>query len=118
VSLNLTEMIPSDGEDFADWSVLDDPEVVKVAERAAYRLGQEYADTGTIEYDDAFQEAVLILATKPHLVRDCLSDQTLGYGVLHKRLHQHLVKVVRGDAKRRTRQTSFEANLEALGEAA
>jgi hypothetical protein len=102
---------------FADWSVLDDPETVKVAERAAYRLSQDYASTATIEYDDAYQEALITLAQKAHMVRGCLSDPNLGYGVLYTRLHQSLVKVVRTDASRRTKHTSYEANAEALGEA-
>ncbi|AUG87231.1 hypothetical protein KGG77_gp37 [Streptomyces phage Omar] len=78
---------------------------MKVAERAAYRLAEDYYDTRTIEFDDARQEALLILATRPQMVRECLGDEALGYGVLYTRLHQHLVKVVRTDAGRRKRLT-------------
>jgi hypothetical protein len=115
VSLNVIEITnayETAEQASVDWSVLDDAETVKVAERAAYRLAQDYADTGTIEYDDAYQEALIILASRPRMVRAVLADPALGYGVLYTRLHQALVKVVRTDAKHRTRHTSYEAALD------
>ncbi|WAB08749.1 hypothetical protein SEA_ANDRIS_45 [Streptomyces phage Andris] len=112
--IEITNAYETAEEAFADWSVLEDPETVKVAERAAYRLSRDYADTGTIEYDDALQEATIILATRPGMVRDCLSSPDLGYGVLYTRLHQALVKVVRTDAKHRTKHTSYESALDAI----
>ncbi|MEU8133208.1 hypothetical protein [Streptodolium elevatio] len=116
VELATTEYASAE-QAFADWSVMDDPETLKVAERAARRLAEQYADTRTIEYEDAFQEAVIILASKPQMVRECLTDPHLGYGVLATRLHQHLVMKVRTEASRRTRLTSFETNSAALSEA-
>jgi hypothetical protein len=116
VSISIAEVDFTDESNIeaalTDWSVLDDPEVVKVAELAAYRLAREYEDTATIEYGDAYQEALILLATKARMVRDCLADPSLGYGVLHTRLHQMLVKVVRTDAKHRSRQLSYEAVVE------
>lgn len=121
MSIEITDLEVADYENAeqaaVDWSVLDDPETVKVAERAARKLSQDYADTGTIEYDDAYHEALIILATRARMVRGVLADPRLGYGVLYTRLHQHLVKVVRTEAGHRSKQTSYEANLEALGEA-
>ncbi|MFF3249764.1 hypothetical protein ACFYWP_01870 [Actinacidiphila glaucinigra] len=91
---------------------------MKVAQRAAYRLSEDYSDTRTIEFDDAYQEALIILASRPGMVRECLASADLGYGVLYTRLHQHLVKVVRTDAKHRSNTKSWEVNqaqLEAQG---
>ncbi|MFE4451390.1 hypothetical protein [Streptomyces sp. NPDC056796] len=107
--IEITNAYDSAEEAYADWSVLDDAEVVKVAERAARKLARDYEDTGTIELPDALQEALILLATNGRMVRDCLADPGLGYGVLHTRLHQMLVKVVRTDAKHRSGQLSYEA---------
>jgi hypothetical protein len=118
VSIQITDLEVTEYETAeqarTDWSFMQDDETLKVAGRAAYRLSQDYADTGTIEYDDAYQEAVIILATRPGMVRECLSDPSLGYGVLYTRLHQALVKVVRTDAKHRTKHTSYEGALDVV----
>ncbi|MEU5433796.1 hypothetical protein AB0G73_10505 [Streptomyces sp. NPDC020719] len=99
----------------ADWSVLDDPEVVRVAGRAARAVTLAYGDRLTIEYDDAYQEALLRLATRPELVRECIADSTLGYGVLHRRLVLDLTDKVKTEARHRTRHLSYEALLAAAG---
>ncbi|NWF28275.1 hypothetical protein HW130_18705 [Streptomyces sp. PKU-EA00015] len=93
----------------ADWRVLDLPEVVALAGRAARRIADGYEDTLTMEYDDARQEALIILATKPAMVNECLSDPDLGLGVLYHRLVLDLIDRVKTEAKHRIRHTSYEA---------
>ncbi|MGW8743578.1 hypothetical protein [Streptomyces sp. NPDC055794] len=97
----------------ADWRVLDLPEVVALAGRAARRIADGYEDTLTMEYDDARQEALIILATKPGMVNECLADPNLGLGVLYHRLYLDLTDRVKTEAKRRIRHTSYEAACEA-----
>lgn len=97
-------------EALTDWSFLQDPEAVKVAERAARKIALQYEDTGTIEYDDAYQEALLLLSARKGL-QDCLRSEGLGYGALYTRLCQDLVKLVRTEAKHRSRVVSYEKNL-------
>jgi hypothetical protein len=93
----------------ADWQFLDLPEVVSLTGRAARRIADGYEDTLTMEYDDARQEALLILATKPAMVSECLSDPNLGLGVLYHRLVLDLIDRVKTEARRRIRHTSYEA---------
>jgi len=95
----------------ADWSVLDRPGVLALAGRAARRIADGYEDTLTMEYDDARQEALILLATKPAMVSECLSNPALGLGVLYHRLVLDLVDQVKTEAGRRIRHTSYEAAL-------
>jgi hypothetical protein len=96
-----------------DWRVLELPEVVALAGRAARRIADGYEDTLTMEYEDARQEALIILATKPAMVSECLSDPNLGLGVLYHRLVLDLVDRVKTEARRRIRHTSYEAACDA-----
>lgn len=98
----------------ADWSVLS-PDVMAVAGRAARRIADGYEDRLTMEYDDAFQEAVLILATKATMVRECLNDPGLGLGVLYHRLVLDLTDKIKTQARHRARHTSYEAACERVG---
>jgi hypothetical protein len=97
----------------ADWRVLDLAEVVALAGRAARRIADGYEDTLTMEYEDARQEALIILATKPDMVNECLADPSLGLGVLYHRLVLDLVDRVKTVAKYRIRHTSYEAACDA-----
>ncbi len=97
----------------ADWRVLDLPEVVALAGRAARRIADGYEDTLTMEYEDARQEALIILATKPAMVNECLADPNLGLGVLYHRLVLDLVDRVKTEARRRIRHTSYEVACDA-----
>ncbi|RPF45771.1 hypothetical protein EDD96_2335 [Streptomyces sp. Ag109_G2-6] len=97
------------GSPAVDWRVLDLPEVVALAGRAARRIADGYEDTLTMEYEDARQEALIILATKPQMVNECLADPALGLGVLYHRLVLDLVDRVKTEARRRIRHTSYEA---------
>ncbi|MFF4244278.1 hypothetical protein ACFYY2_07360 [Streptomyces sp. NPDC001822] len=99
-----------------DWRVLDLPILLTLAGRAARRIANGYEDTLTMEYEDARQEALIILATKPDMVNECLGDPSLGPGVLYHRLVLDLVDRVKTEAKYRIRHTSYEAACEAAGE--
>ncbi|MFI1655592.1 hypothetical protein ACH4ZU_11895 [Streptomyces sp. NPDC020472] len=99
--------------DAPDWRFLFLPEVVALAGRAARRIADGYEDTLTMEYEDARQEALIILATKPSMVSECLSDPNLGLGVLYHRLVLDLVDRVKTEARRRIRHTSYEAACDA-----
>ncbi|WP_329022470.1 MULTISPECIES: hypothetical protein [Streptomyces] len=98
--------------DVADWTVLT-PEVTALAGRAARRIADGYEDTLTMEYEDARQEALIILATKPHMVSQCLTEPSLGLGVLYHRLVLDLVDRVKTEATRRIWHTSYEAACDA-----
>ncbi|MEW1694459.1 hypothetical protein [Streptomyces sp. NPDC091278] len=97
----------------ADWGVLSRPGVLALAGRAARRIADGYEDSLTIEYEDARQEAVIILATKPDMVRECLDDPALGLGVLYHRLVLDLMDRVKTEARHRVRHTSYEAACDA-----
>ncbi|MCC2278862.1 hypothetical protein LKL35_26040 [Streptomyces sp. ET3-23] len=96
----------------ADWSVLT-PDVMALAGRAARRIADGYEERLTMEYDDAFQEALLILATKASMVRECLDDPELGLGVLYHRLVLDLTDLIKTQARHRARHTSYEAACDA-----
>lgn len=98
----------------ADWSVLT-PDVMTLAGRAARRMADGYEERLTMEYDDAFQEAALILATKPEMVRECLAHQELGLGVLYHRLLLDLTDQIKTQARHRARHVSYEAACERVG---
>ncbi|SNS51055.1 hypothetical protein [Actinacidiphila glaucinigra] len=99
--------------DSPDWRVLDLPEVVALAGRAARRIADGYEDTLTMEYEDARQEALIILATKPGMVNECLADPSLGLGVLYHRLVLDLMDRVKTLAKYRCRHISYETACDA-----
>ncbi|MEV7282625.1 hypothetical protein [Streptomyces sp. NPDC093111] len=91
-----------------DWSVIT-RETAGIAGRAARRVADGYGSRLTMEYDDAFQEALLLLATKADMVRGCLADPELGPGVLHHRLVRDLTDQVKTQARHRARHVSYEA---------
>lgn len=106
--IEITNTYESAEEAYADWSFTSNPEVMKVIERAAWRMANQYESTRTIEYEDAHQEGLILVATHARL-RECLTDPGLGLGVLHTRLTQRLVHKVETEAKRRSGQLSYEA---------
>lgn len=92
-----------------DWAILDMPNVQDVAEQAARRLARQY--DSAIEYEDALQEAYLLLATKPSLIQ--VADEP---GLLFYRLLMDLTDLVRPEARHRTMHTSWERLVEGVCE--
>jgi len=80
--------------------------VTEVARSAAVRVAAQYRHAA--EYDDLYQEALILLAEDTDVVRDYLADLGKGLGMLHHRLWCGLVDSVKTDANRRSRHVSFE----------
>jgi hypothetical protein len=99
----------------SDWSFLEDPEAMKVVERAARSIAEKYTSTATTEYDDAYQDGLMLMATNAGL-RRTLADSTLGYGALYRALCQDLINKHKYEAEKRSpaRLTSWESNAEKL----
>jgi DNA-directed RNA polymerase specialized sigma24 family protein len=95
-----------------DWSVLEYPGVRTVARKAASRVATDYSDLAAVDFDDLYQEALILLATNGE-AQDCLGDPDLGLGVLYHRIVRDLEDKVRPEAKRHTRQTSYDAIVDA-----
>lgn len=91
-----------------DWSILNLPGVQEVAENAARKISDQYELT--LEYDDAFQEAVIILASRPEEVAAYVVGGHLGQ--LHHWLHQRLAHLVETEAKHRAKHVSRERLIE------
>ncbi|MEU1309133.1 hypothetical protein ABZ419_09585 [Streptomyces cinnamoneus] len=89
----------------ADWSVLQDPRVESVAQAVARGFAREYGLT--LEYEDAYQEAVMVSAERASEVRRILVDA--GPGLLHRWLSQRLRDRWLTEARRRTQHLSYEA---------
>ncbi|USH44630.1 hypothetical protein SEA_BROPLEASE_45 [Streptomyces phage BroPlease] len=105
--IEITNAYDTAEQAYADWSVLADPEVVKVVERAARHMADKYASSVTIEQEDARQEGLILVATHPRL-RECFTNPDVGLGALHHRLVQLLTTQVRTEAKYRSRSSSYE----------
>ncbi|MFC4089387.1 hypothetical protein [Micromonospora sp. GCM10011541] len=99
-------------EQDVDWSVLEYPGVKAVARNAATKVASDYDGLATVDYDDLYQEALILLATGSDS-QECLGDPSLGLGVLYTRTVQGLLDKVRVEAGRHNRQTSLEATLDA-----
>lgn len=97
-----------------NWDVLLIPGVIEIAESAAYKMADQYGLT--FEYDDAFQEATILLATKHEMVRELMDKGEPG--LLHFRLVQDLTDLVKTEAKHRSNLVSSERLLEQREKAA
>jgi hypothetical protein len=87
-----------------DWDVLLIPGVTEIAENAAYKMSERYGLT--FEFDDAFQEAAILLAAKHEMTRELMASGEPG--LLHFRLCQDLTDLVKTEAKHRNDHESFE----------
>ena len=67
------------------WELLNDPEVVSVAEAVATRAAAK--NEGVLELDDLLQEALMLVASKPQLQRLAWDEE---YSLLHYVLTQDL----------------------------
>lgn len=112
MSLNLIETeFSTSADEKPDWSIVTE-ETDGIAQRAARKAADSYS--AVLEYEDAYQEALILLATRPGKARAALDK---GPGALYKWLTQRLRDTYLTKEKRRSKQVSYEANLEALGEA-
>ncbi|WJN62822.1 hypothetical protein [Streptomyces phage phiScoe2] len=96
----------------ADWSWYEPGnEADKVIERAARHIANKYDDTKTTEYEDAYQDGLILVATRRNL-RSAVSEP----GLLYSRLVQDLTDKNKQSATKRTRSkmTSYEDNLAKL----
>lgn len=112
--MNFIEIEPSQTvRELPDWSWWDPDgnEVTRTIERAARSIANKYEDTRTTEYDDAHQEALVLVATTPNLL-DALSQP----GLLYSRLCQDLTDKYKSEAPKRSRArlTSWEDNQDKL----
>ncbi|MCD2462486.1 hypothetical protein MBT42_02820 [Streptomyces sp. MBT42] len=94
-------------EGTTDWSILDEEGVIGVAEVVALKAAEQYGLT--LERDDAYQECLILLATRHRKAREALA---LGTGALHKWLTQRLSNQTLTEAKNRSKGQSYEAALE------
>jgi hypothetical protein len=88
-------------------------EVDGIAQRVARKAGDQYGMT--LEYEDAYQEALILLATRPNKAR---SAYQAGPGALYRWLSQRLRDEHLTEAKHRSKTKSWEVNqaqLEARG---
>lgn len=99
-----------------DWHVLGVPGVDDVMRRAAGKVSRDYSHT--ISEEDAYQEACIILASRPRTVHECLADENLGLGVVYHRLVCDLVDKVKAEGRRRTDLSSYDGLVEQYGEQA
>jgi hypothetical protein len=114
VTLNLIEVTnayDSAEEARADWSIVTE-ETDGIAQRAARKAADNYPSV--LEYEDAYQDALVLMATRPRQAQTALD---LGPGALNRWLTQRLRDQHLTKEKHRSRQVSFEANVEAFGEA-
>ncbi|MEU6057010.1 hypothetical protein [Streptomyces sp. NPDC047097] len=88
----------------ADWSLAAEAGVAAVVRSVARQFGREYA--ATLDPEDAYQEAQIILATRHRQARAALAQ---GRGVLHRWLHQRLRDRFLTEAGHRARLTSYDA---------
>jgi hypothetical protein len=95
-----------------DWDVLLIPGVIEIAEVAAHKMSEQYGLT--FEYDDAFQEATIVLATKHEMTRKLMENGEPG--LLHFRLLQDLTDQVKTVAKHRSNHVSRERLIEDAGQ--
>ncbi|MFH8414325.1 hypothetical protein [Streptomyces collinus] len=111
--IEITNAYESAEEALADWSILSEPEVESVARAVSRQMARDYPHT--LEADDAYQEAVTFLATRPTAARQALAG---GPGMLNRWLNQRLRNKFLTQQKHRSAHKSWEVNqaqLEAQG---
>lgn len=113
MTLNLIDVdFSTSTDERPDWSIVTD-EVDAIAQRAARKAGEQYGMT--LEYEDAYQEALILLATRPSRARSAYDK---GPGALYRWLCHRLRDEHLTEAKHRSKAKSWEVNqaqLEAQG---
>ncbi|WJN63220.1 hypothetical protein [Streptomyces phage phiScoe45] len=112
--MNFIEIEPTTSVEaaLADWSWYEPGnEADVVIMRAARHIANKYDDTKTTEYEDAYQDGLVLVATRRNL-RSAVNEP----GLLYSRLVQDLTDKNKQSATKRTRSrmTSYEANLTKL----
>ncbi|UFD97983.1 hypothetical protein PQC18_gp45 [Streptomyces phage Pablito] len=94
---------------YTDWSILDEEGVTGIAERAAKSMADQYSQT--LEYEDAYQEALIFLATRPQRARQAL---TKGPGALNNWIRQRIRDKFLDEQVDRSDTVSWDENQERL----
>ncbi|MFS0694167.1 hypothetical protein [Streptomyces nitrosporeus] len=89
-----------------DWSAVEDPEVRRVVDLVARKVGREYGLA--LEADDARQESAVVLAEKAGEAREMLAR---GPGLLYRWLCQQLRNRWLTELRHQSRHLSYEASL-------
>ncbi|WJN62587.1 hypothetical protein [Streptomyces phage phiScoe1] len=109
MSLNLIETeFSTSTDEKPDWSLITE-ETDGIAQRAARKAADSYPTV--LEYEDAYQEALILLATRPSKARAALDK---GPGALYKWLTQRLRDAFLTQEKHRSNQVSYEVNAAAF----
>ncbi|MGI5530126.1 hypothetical protein ACQEVX_22885 [Streptomyces syringium] len=103
--IDLVDISTAPATEAADWSVLQDPRVESVAQAIARAFARDYGLT--LEYEDAYQEAIMTAAERAPEVRRILAEA--GPGLLHRWLSQRLRDRWLTEARRRAGHLSYEA---------
>jgi hypothetical protein len=119
VSLNLIEVTnayDSAEEARADWSFVEAGIYDRPIEAAARAVTRDRG--GVVDFEDMRQEAIIYAATRPaEMARYLKADGTIDEPKLYKRLYSRLLDKSDREAGHARKQVSYEANLEAFGEA-
>ena len=84
----------------ADWSFMDNPDVMAALESAARKAARQF--DGVVEYEDAYQDAVLWLAVRPGEV-DKYCDREDGMKSLGQNIYAN---ALRSDAMRQVTRSN------------
>jgi hypothetical protein len=95
-------------EQGVDWSVLEIEGVLGVVETAALKVTERYGLT--LEYDDAYQEGVILLAGRADRVRRQMENGDSG--LVHHELYRDLTDLIETEAKHRSKHLSRERLIE------
>lgn len=81
------------GQTRVDWTVLDLPGVTEVVQKAASSIATSFK--GVTEAADLAQEAFILLASEPHVVRNYVANDELGllYNRVRQRLHNEATRL-------------------------
>jgi len=100
----------TEAEACIDWTVIEHDSVQLVARQAASKVARNSG--GVLEYDDLYQDALIILASRAEVVRDYLSDPATAERHLNKWLWSRLEDKARTHKARAARNESYEALLD------
>ncbi|AVO22528.1 hypothetical protein PBI_PAEDORE_45 [Streptomyces phage Paedore] len=115
--IEITNAYDSAEEARADWSFVETGIYDRPIEAAARAVSRDRG--GVVEFDDMKQEAIIYAASRSaEMRRYHRPDGTVDEGKLYKRLYSRLLNKTEREAGHAAKRTSYEANLEALGEGA